>query len=132
MSNWIINNFGIKGLLILLVGLIVLIASFVGPPIYRRAKILSYDGTAKAQITNITEKKMSFQDMSGGSVKTIGYDLTYTFTVDSTIYTRSENQKPSYDVARLFDAFNSGQACFIEVKYLSNNPQKSLISKVFL
>lgn len=128
MSSWIIDNFGIKGLSLLVGGIIVMIALLFGPSLYKKAKILNYDGTTKAQITNITEKKMSFQDMSGGSVKTVGYDITYTFKVDTTYITKTETLKPSYEIAKLLDKFQSGQDCNIEIKYLTENPQKSFIS----
>lgn len=130
MSNWVIDNFGVKGLSILVGGIILLVALIFGPSLYKKAKVLKYDGSAKAQITNITEKKMSFQDMSGGSVKTIGYDLTYTFAVDTVYYSRTETIKPSYDLVKLYKKFNLGQPCFVEVVYLTENPNKSLISRL--
>ena len=130
MISWIKANLGIKGSLILAAFLVLIAGTLIGSKVYRNARDSHYTGVATAQVTQMEEKMMMYQDMGGSRIQVSGYLITYSFTVNSTCYTRTENLKPAYDIKLLYNSFNSGNACHVEVMYLPDNPNKSRIKKV--
>jgi hypothetical protein len=132
MIGWIKDNFGIKNLLILVTVILIIAGFLVGPSLYRKLKVGQYEGTAKAEVTNIVAKKTLSQHLNGTNEKISGYDVTYAYTSQNKNYFNTEFIKPEPDIKRLYDKFSSGEDCFVEVKYSLDKPSESIISKLNL
>jgi hypothetical protein len=90
MITWIKDNFGIKNLLMLIVVAAVIIGFLAGPSLYKLMKGRQYKGITEAVVTNIVDKKGSFQHYNGTNEKTIGYNVSFAFTIKDKDYS---NQK---------------------------------------
>ncbi|MDP2723462.1 MAG: hypothetical protein Q8O72_11955 [Bacteroidales bacterium] len=129
MIDWIKSNFGIKNLLILISVVIVIAGFLAGPSLYKLIKGQQYQGTTEAVVTNIIDKKGSFQHYNGTNEKTTGYDVSFVFIIKGKDYKKIETMNSSYDTKRLFDDFTDGKSCFLEIKYSLENPLESIITK---
>jgi hypothetical protein len=130
MTNWITENFGIKNFLILAAVLLIITCFIFGPSTYKLMQEHRYKGEMKARITNIVIKKAAYQHLNGTNEKVVGYDVTYDFTVNGKNYVKTENMPPDSEIKALSDKFNSGQACFVVIKYSPGNPEESVIAKL--
>ena len=129
MIDWIKNDFGIKNLLILMTVVIVIAGFLAGSSLYKLIKGSGYKGVAEAVVTNIVDKKGSFQHYNGTNEKIVGYDVTYVFTVKGKDYSKTEMMNSSYNAKHLFDDFMEGKTCLLEIKYSLQNPSESQIAK---
>lgn len=132
MMSWIKDNFGIKNLLILISVILVIAGFLLGPSLYRKLKANQYEGTAKAEVTNIVAKKTLSQHLNGTNETITGYDVTYVYSSQNKNYSNTEFIKPESDMKRLYDKVISGETCFVEVKYSLDKPSESIISKLSL
>ena len=132
MIRWIKDNFGIKNLLILITVILVIAGFLIGPSLYRKLKVSQYEGTVKAEVTNIVAKKTLSQHLNGTNETISGYDVTYAYSSQNNNYSNTEFIKPEPDIKRLYDKVSSGEACFVEVKYSLDTPSESIISKLNL
>lgn len=130
MISWIKDNLGLKGSLILAAFIVLIAGALIGSKVYRNFKNSQYTGIATAQVTDVEEKTMMYQDMGGSRIKVSGYLITYTFAINSIYYAKTENLKPAYEIKLLYNSFNTGKTCYVEVKYLPDNPNKSAIERV--
>lgn len=130
MINWIKDNIGLKNMLILALVVLVIVGILFVPSWYKLILGSQYDGVAQARITNITPRTTSFQHHNGTTTKTVGYDITYYYEVKNKKFTNTEFIEPDYDTKLLFDQFNSGMACMVEIKYSSTKPSERVISKM--
>ena len=128
MIRWIKDSIGIKNLLILVTVILVIAGLLAGPSLYKSIKRNQYKGHIEARVLNIVDKKASFQHYNGTNVKTIGYDISYTYFIDGDNYTRTEFTKSGSDVKLLYDNYSSGQNCEVVVKYSLEAPSESFIS----
>jgi len=129
MISWIKDNFRVKNFFILITVILVIAGFLIGPSLYKFIKRNQYKGITEATVTNIIDKKASFQHFNGTNEKTIGYDVSYVFTLEGKNYSKTETIKPSSDAKRLFDDFTTGKTCFLEIKYSLETPSESIISK---
>lgn len=132
MINWIKDNFGLKNLFILVLVVFVIVGLIEGPSWYKFIVGSRYDGITEAMVTNVVAKKSTFQHINGTNTKTIGYDITYVYTVKNVNYSTTEFVEPDADVNLVFEQFNAGKTCTIGVKYSNETPSKSSISKLNL
>jgi len=127
MIAWIKENIGYRNLLILLVVVIGIIAFLKGPSLVRSIKKSHYKGVAKAIVMDLAERKTTVQHINGTHSRVIGFDLTYTYTVDEEKYRRTGFIEPGKETKILFDKFNQGDSCFIEIRYMLENPEESIL-----
>jgi len=132
MIRWIKDNIGIKNVLIFIIVILVIAGLLFGTSLYRKLKGSQYEGTAKAEITNIVAKKTLSQHLNGTNETITGYDVTYVYSSQNKNYSNTEFIKPESDVKRLYDKVTSGETCFVEVKYSLDTPSESIISKLNL
>ena len=130
MISWIKDNIGLKNVLILALVVLVIVGFLFAPSWYKLILGNQYEGVAQARVTNIAPTTTSFQHHNGTNTKTVGYNLTYYYEVKNEKFTNTEFIEPDYDTKLLFDQFNSGAACIIEIKYSSKKPSESVISKM--
>ncbi|MEI7526229.1 MAG: hypothetical protein WCJ95_17925 [Mariniphaga sp.] len=132
MIYWIKDNIGLKNVLILVLVVLVIVGFLFATSWYRMVLRSQYEGVTQARVTKIAPRTTSFQHHNGTSTKTVGYDITYYYEVKNKKFTNTEFIEPDYDNKLLFDHFNSGAACMIEIKYSNKKPSESVISKMNL
>lgn len=132
MISWIKEYIGIRNLFILITVVFVIMGLLFGPTLYRKLRGMHYEGIAKAKVINIVAKKAFAQHINGTNEVIIGYDITYNYNNQNKIYSNTEFIKAEEKVKQIFDKTDSGETCFIEVKYSLDIPSKSTISKLNL
>jgi hypothetical protein len=132
MISWIKDNIGLKNVVILALVILVIVGFVKGPGWYKHFIGSQYEGIAIAKVTGIVAQNASAQHLNGTNTRTIGYELTYEFQVRSTEFSNTEFLEPGSEVKSLFDQFNSGKLCSIEIRYSKETPSKCMISKLKL
>lgn len=130
MINWIKENIGLRNLLILAVVILAIVGFLKGPSWYRHIKEAQYEGIANAIVENISEKKVSVQHHSGTNIKTVGYEITYRYLAEIDEYRSKGFIEQGQDIKQLFDQFQKGDTCWIEIGYLPGNPGESIIKGI--
>jgi uncharacterized GH25 family protein len=111
---------------------LVIVGFLFAPTWYKFILGSQYEGIAQARVTNITPRTTTFQHHNGTSTKTVGNDITYFYEVRKEKFTNTEFVEADFDTKLLFDQFNSGAACMIEIKYSIKKPSEGVISKMNL
>ena len=132
MISWIKDNIGLKNVIILALVVFVIVGILFASSWYKKIIGNHYEGVAQARVTNIAVRTTTFQHHNGTSTKTVGYDVTYDYKVKNEKFSNTEFLEPDYDTKLLFDQFNSGGTCMIEIKYSITKPSESVISKMNL
>ncbi len=130
MISWIRYNFGLNNAIILIVVIVVITGFLIGPSLYLKLKGSQYQGTAKAEITDIIAAKAVSQHLNGTNETITGYKVTYIYSIHNKAYPGTEFIKPGSDIKHLYDIVSSGKPCFVEVKYSISAPSESMISKL--
>jgi hypothetical protein len=130
MMGWIIDYIGLKNVLILASVVLVIAGILFVPSWYKLILESQYEGIAQARVTNIAARTTSFQHHNGTNTKTVGYDITYNYVVQNVKFTNTEFIEADYTTRLLFDQFNAGAACMIEIKYSNTRPSESVITKM--
>jgi len=85
-------------------------------------------GTTVGTITSINPVKTETQSKFGYNTSTIGYNVSFSYNIDSVNYTGKEyfisNSKNDLLIRKMYDYF--GQKCFL-VKYSYYDPNKSMV-----
>ena len=132
MFRWIKDNFGLRNLLILSLVILVIVGFVKGPSWYKQIMGSTYDGVAEATVTNIVAKDASYQHLNGTNTKIVGYTISYDYEVKGKDFSNTEFVEPSSDIKEIYDQFNAGKTCTIEIKYSDKTPSESVISKLNL
>jgi hypothetical protein len=130
MTNWITDNFGRKNFFILALVILGIAGIVKGPSWYKQITGNRYQGVVEAKVTNIEPRKTSFQHFNGTTTKTVGFTITYEYQVEKKTYSGSEYIATDSDISLIFEQFNSGKECRIEIKYANDKPSESTVSKL--
>ena len=128
--NWLKENIGYKNILVLAIVVVVIVGLVKGPSLYRHIKKSRFDGSTKAFVENIEEKKRTSQHHNGANIKTVGYEITYVYEVERDKYSSKGFVEPGSEVKKLFDRFSAGDSCLIDIGYLVENPNESIIIRL--
>ncbi|MFH0999826.1 MAG: hypothetical protein V1783_03205 [Bacteroidota bacterium] len=130
--NWIKNSFGIKNFVILISVVCVIAGLLAGPSISRMIKRRQYQAYTEAKVTNMVERKSSFQHLNGTNIKIVGYELTFLYKPEGDNFSQTLFIKPGSEARQLYNKFESRQHCAIELRYVADNPAECMISNLLV
>jgi len=70
---------------------------------------------------------VSVQNYTGTGVKTVGYNITYKYSLEGKEYSNTEFVESGPDIKRLFERFTEGDSCYIKIGYIQENPEESTL-----